>query len=148
MNRRGFTILELLVVIVMLGVLMALGIPRLRNAFNSNSTRAARSALTTLVAKARASAVARGCRATIHFTSGTNGTAWVTVCRLNGAGLDTLGGVEPIGDRFTVTLTATRDSVSFAPSGISFDGLSTTLRLSSTTGQDSVFINQIGKVQR
>jgi prepilin-type N-terminal cleavage/methylation domain-containing protein len=148
MNRRGFTLLEILVVIIMLGVLMVFGIPRLRDAFNSNSTRSARVALSTLAAKARAAAVARGCRAVIHFTSGTNGTAWVTVCSLNGATTDTLGGVEQIAARFNVTLTATRDSVSYAPSGISFDGLSTTLRVTSSSGMDSVVINQIGKVVR
>lgn len=148
MYRRGFTILELLVVMIMLGVLMSLGIPRMRDAFNSNSTRSARVALSTFAAKARAAAVARGCRAAIHFTSGTNGTAWVTVCSLNGGTTDTLGGVEPIAARFNVTLTATRDSVTYAPSGISFDGLSTTLRVTSSSGQDSIVINQIGKVVR
>ncbi len=148
MHRRGFTLLELLVVIVMLGVIMALAIPRLRSAFGGTSTRSARVTVTTLVAKARAAAVARGCRATIHFTSGSAGTVWVTVCRLNGAGVDTLGGIEPLAARFNVTVTATRDSVSFAPSGIGFDGLSTTLLMTGNGGRDSIVINPIGKVLR
>jgi prepilin-type N-terminal cleavage/methylation domain-containing protein len=146
MTRRGFTILELLVVMIMIGVLMGLAIPRLMDAFAGNNKRAARSALVTLVAKARGTAVARGCRSAVHFTSGSNGSAWVTVCKVTGTGIDTLGGVDPVAARFNVTITASRDSVTYAPSGISFDGLSTTLRVISSQGQDSVFINQIGKV--
>jgi len=148
MTRRGFTLIELLVVIIMLGVLMGLAIPRLLDAFAGNNKRAARAALTTLVAKARATAVARGCRSAIHFTSGSNGSAWVTVCKVTGTGIDTLGGVDPVAARFNVTITASRDSVTYAPSGISFDGQSTTVRVTSSQGQDSVLINQIGKVKQ
>ncbi|MGH6691563.1 MAG: hypothetical protein ACREF4_12900, partial [Gammaproteobacteria bacterium] len=62
--------------------------------------------------------------------------------------LDTLGGVEYLADRFNVTFTATRDSVSFDPRGISTTYVMTTLRLNSNTVQDSVMINQVGKVVR
>jgi prepilin-type N-terminal cleavage/methylation domain-containing protein len=147
MSKRGYTLLEMLIVVVLLGVLMALAIPRLQSAFAGSSTRSARSALTTLVAKARAAAVARGCRAAVHFTSAANGSAWVTVCGPDG-GVDTVGGVEQIGDRFHVAFTATRESVTFAPSGISFDNVSTTLWLTAGSRRDSVVINPIGKVMR
>ncbi len=148
MDKRGFSFIEILVVMILIGVLAVIGIPRLRGVVESNNVRGARVAVSTLVAKGRAAAVQRGCRATLHFTSGTNGTVWLTVCKVNANGLDTLGGVEYLAARFNVTFTATRDSVSFDPRGINTNYVMTTLRLNSNTVQDSVMINQVGKVVR
>jgi hypothetical protein len=42
---------------------------------------------------------------------------WLTVCKVNANGLDTLGGVERIASRFNVTFTADRDSMAFDRGG-------------------------------
>lgn len=151
MTRRGFTLIEMLIVIVLIGLVGAIAVPRLRDAFESTSVRGARVAAGTLAAKARAAAVARGCRSAIHF-SGTDGTVWVTVCKVDtAAGIDTLGGVEHLASRFNVSLAPSRDSVTYAPSGLSYDNEFTILRLSSLpsgTVNDSVVINPVGKVVR
>jgi prepilin-type N-terminal cleavage/methylation domain-containing protein len=151
MNRRGFTFIEILIVMILIGLVSAMMFPRLRTAFGSTNVRGARAALGTLAAKARAAAVARGCRSSIHFTSGIDGTVWVTVCKVKTSGLDTLGGIEHLASRFNVILTSTSDSVTFAPSGISFDNVLTILRISTPPPgnvTDSVMINQVGKVVR
>lgn len=149
MTRRGFTFIEILIVMILIGVVSALMFPRLRGAFEKTNVHGARAALGTLAAKARAAAVARGCRSAIHFSGVDSGTVWVTVCKVNSSsGIDTLGGVEHLASRFSVTLTASRDSVTYAPSGVSFDNVLTILRLSSGTTTDSVMINQVGKVVR
>lgn len=148
MGRRGFTFIEILIVMILIGIIAAIGFPRLRGVVETNNVRGARAGIATLVATGRAAAVQRGCRATLHFTSGTNGTVWLTVCKVNAAGLDTLGGVEQIASRFNVTFTATRDSLSFDPRGLGTNYVVTTLRFTAGGVKDSVMINQVGKVVR
>ncbi len=149
MRTRGFTFIEVLIVMVLIGIIAALGIPRIRDAIQKNNVRGARAALGTLVAKARGAAVQRGCRSAIHFTSGTAGTVWITACKVSNSALtDTLGSVEQLAVRYNLTLTAGADSVTFMPNGVSPDNTLTVLRVSSNGITDSVMINQVGKVVR
>lgn len=150
MNRRGFTLIEMIIVLVLIGLIGAIVFPRLRDAFEKTNVRSARVAAGTLAAKARAAAVARGCRSALHFGTLDNGVVWVTVCKVDTMpGIDTLGGVEHLASRFNVALRASRDSVNYAPSGMSFDNVTTIIRFSSPTGvSDSVMINPVGKVVR
>jgi prepilin-type N-terminal cleavage/methylation domain-containing protein len=149
MSRRGFTFIEILIVMILIGVVSALMFPRLRGAFEKTNVHGARAAVGTLAAKARAAAVARGCRSAIHFSSGADGTVWVTVCKVNATtGTDTLGGVEHLASRFNVTFSPSRDSVTYAPSGVSFDNVTTILRFTAGNASDSVLINPVGKVVR
>jgi len=151
MTKRGFTIIEMLIVLVLFGLIAALAFPRLRDAFEKSNVRGARVAAGTIAAKARAAAVARGCRSALHFGALDGGTVWVTVCKVDTtAGVDTLGGVEHLASRFNVEFKYSRDSVTYAPSGVSFDNVLTTLWLRSRSGsvRDSVMINQVGKVVR
>jgi prepilin-type N-terminal cleavage/methylation domain-containing protein len=149
MRTRGFTFIEILLVVTLIGIMAAIGIPRIRNAIQKNNVRGARAALGTLVAKTRAAAVQRGCKAAIHFTSGSMGTVWVTACKVSNSALtDTLGGVEQFADRYSVTLSSTGDSVTFMPNGVSPDNTLTILRFSASGINDSVMINQVGKVVR
>ena len=149
MRTRGFTFIEVLIVMVLIGIIAALGIPRIRDAIQKNNVRSARAAIGTLVAKARGAAVQRGCKSAIHFTQGTAGKVWVTACKTTNSALtDTLGGVEQLAVRYNLTLTAGADSVTFMPNGVSPDNTLTVLRVSSNGITDSVMINQVGKVVR
>jgi prepilin-type N-terminal cleavage/methylation domain-containing protein len=153
MRRSGFTTIEMIIVVVMIGVIAAIGFPRIRRALGKTNVRSARVYLGTAVATARASAVQRGCRAVVHFSSGADATVWVTVCprRNPGAGtIDTVGGVEQLASRYKVTLTPTRDSIQYDPRGLSMDNVSTTVRIEGNvaTDRDSVLINTLGKVVR
>ena len=110
MRRLGFTTIELLIVIVLIGVIVTIGFPRIRRTLDKTNVRSARVYLSTAVATARAAAVQRGCRAVVHFTSGASGTVWVTTCsRANPAALDTIGGVVQLASRYNVTLAVTTD---------------------------------------
>jgi len=147
-GRNGFTLIEMLIVVVVMGMVAVMGFPRVRDAIRKQNVRSARLAVGTLAAKARALAVHRGCRAVLHFTAGSSGRIWVTVCQVNGTGVDTLGGVEYLAERFRVTLTPTRDSVQYDMRGLSLDNQATTIRLAGSGIQDSVVINSVGKVMR
>lgn len=148
MRRAGFTFIEILIVMIIIGVVAAIGIPRVRGAVQSQNVRSARAAVATMVAKARAAAVERGCRSSVQLRS--TGQAWVTSCRKTqiggGATLDTLGGVDQVAARFSVTMTPSRDSIRFDPRGLNVDYTQTIVRFSSGSSSDSVVINQLGKV--
>jgi len=148
MRTRGFTFIEILIVMIIIGVIAAFGIPRFHGAIEKNNVRAARAAVGTTVAKARAAAIQRGCRAYLHFTSGSDATMWVAVCNLRTPALDTLGGIDSVSARWNVTVTASRDSVIYLPSGISRDYLPTLVVFTSNAVRDSIIINEVGKVVR
>ena len=147
-RQSGFTLVEYIIVLMCMGVLSSLAFPRVREAMQQTSVRSARAAVGILAAKARAVAVQRGCRSVLHFTSGPDGTVWVTACKTSGAGLDTLDGVERIASRFDIVLAATRDSVRFDSRGLNVDYQLTTVRLAAGDMRDSLMINQVGKVVR
>ena len=150
MRQRGFTFVEILIVMVLIGIIASLGIPRIRGAIYKQNVRSARVSTSTVLVKARAAAVQRGCAASVHFTSGTNGVIWITVCKANtSVGVDTLGGIERIASRYSVTFTASTDSIRYMPNGLALNNnAGTTLKFVSSPYSDSLVVNSVGKVVR
>ena len=151
MRRTGFTILELMVVVVIIGVIAMIGFPRIKNAIQKTNVRSARVATATFIATARQAAIQRGCRGVVHFSSGASGTVWVTVCpRMSATGsgtIDTVGVVNAMAQLYGVTMSASLDSVQFDPRGLSLTGAQSSVAFLGSDGtRDSVLINQIGKV--
>jgi prepilin-type N-terminal cleavage/methylation domain-containing protein len=147
-SRAGFTAIEILIVMIIIGAVAAVAIPRLRGSQEKMGVRSSRAAVTTLVAKARGIAVQRGCPATLHLRS--TGRVWVTVCRLRAAGgtLDTVGTIEDLGARYAITMTPSVDSVRFNPRGMNAMMVPVTVRFTAGTESDSVRVNVVGKVVR
>jgi len=148
MKRSGFTTIEMVIVVVLIGLIAAIGFPKIRQALDKTNVRSARAAVSTLAVTARAAAIQRGCPAVVHFVA-TNGTVWVTTNCV--AKVDTVSGVQQLGTRFNVTMTASRDSLRFDPRGLSLDNLGTTSTVITFTGAvasntDSTVINPLGKV--
>ena len=143
-RNSGFSVIELLWVIVLIGLMAALGVPRIRDAVQKQNVRGARVAAVAHVVKARNAAVQRGCRATVHMRS--TGAMWVTACRTSGAGLDTLGGMDNLYDRYGITLAATRDSIQFDPRGLSLGNQAATISFANTLATDSIMVNAVGRV--
>ena len=148
MKRSGFTIMEMVIVVVLIGIIAAIGFPKIRRSLDKVNVRSARATMSTLAATARAAAVQRGCTAVIHFVA-TNATVWVTTnCA---AKVDTVSGIQRLGTRFKVTMVPSRDSLRFDPRGLSLDNLgstSTVIRFTGSVGSnvDSTVINPLGKV--
>jgi prepilin-type N-terminal cleavage/methylation domain-containing protein len=144
MGKRGFSFVEMMVVVALIGIMAAIGFPRIRDALLKQNVRSARAATQGLVVKTRAVAVARGCRATLHLASG--GAMWVTACRLTGAGLDTLGLIEQMGTRYNVSVTPSRDSLVYDSRGLNSEFQQVVVRFSVSSLTDSTVINALGKV--
>ena len=118
--NRGFTLLEVLVAMVIMGVVMALGAPRFREWLTHENVRQARVNVTTQLAGARSIAVTRGCEAVLHIDAAAS-RVWVTACKLAGAGKDTIGTINNLSSRYGVVFSSTGDSILFTPQGIAFN---------------------------
>ena len=153
MSRRGFSLVEMVLVMVVIGLATMIAIPRLRNVTDRANVRGARGEFMDLVTKARATAVARGCITTFKMTTGTAAKAWVTTCKTTdvgvaGAALDTVWIVDSLAVRYKVNITSDVASITFDRRGLRTNYVLSTIRAQSTTSSviDSIQVNQVGKV--
>jgi len=153
MNKRGFTFIEILIVMVIIGVIASFGIPRIRDSMLKVNIRSARVGFSMLAVTARQAAVARGCRGVLHITTGTSGSVWVTTCKLTATGnagtaVDTIGVPTGLASRYGVSIASTVDSIQYDPRGISigYTRAVVTFTASGTSYTDSAVVNAIGKV--
>jgi Tfp pilus assembly protein FimT len=152
MRNNGFTTTELIYVVIIIGVVVSLGVPRIRDTLEKQNRRSMRAALVTYVAVARNTAVARGCRSSVHFISGPNSRVWVTACSVKQGAAptarDTLVGPEWTEANWNHRFLAGRDSINFDARGLRQNLVRTkiTIRNKQDQDRDSVVVNQVGKV--
>ena len=146
MGRKGFSMIELIVVIILIGVIASIGFPRLRDGLEKQNVRSAKALIATLAATARGAAVQRGCSATLNLTVD---SIWVTACGVNPPAASVQVGTKKlVGDEFSVTLNSSAASVVYDPRGISTVFQPTTVRVIGPHYSDSVMINEVGKVTK
>lgn len=145
-RRRGFSLVEMLVVVVMIGIMLTIGFPKLRTGMANNNVRAARTALINMIAGAR------------NASSQTNRSTWVKIegnravvlarPRLValGGNADTIGPVQNLGQLYGVTVTATVDSFRFNPTLTSLDVVGTTFTISRSGHVETVAVDGLGRV--
>ncbi len=145
--NRGFTLLETLTALVLMGVIMALAAPKFWEMMTHENVRQARANVTAHLAGARSIAVQRGCEAVMHFDQ-TSSRVWVTTCRPLGGDKDTLGLIENLSSRFGVVFLSTpADSILFTPQRIAFSADWITLTFSKD-GYDAVLqISPLGRAK-
>jgi len=140
----GFTLVEVLLVMAIIGIASAFAIPNMRNAMNREATKAARREVTTQVMRARSAAVQRGCRATIHLRA-TGNLAWVTSCKMTGSGIDTIGSISRLGSRHGIKMTTTADSLPFASNGIGLGAATIALTFTKGGAASSLSLTRVGR---
>ncbi len=118
MCQRGFSFVQPLVAMTVMGTMMGLGYPQLRDSLNKEAVRSARREVTTRVAITREVAAQRGCPAVLHVDDLLKSRVWITACSISGTGVDTIGAVEDLAAHFNVTITSTADSIVFTPRGM------------------------------
>ena len=155
-KRRGFTTIELIIVLVVFGIVAALAGPKFYDAFIAAQTRTAADRFVRATELARASAVRFGRDAEVHIDA-SGKRFWVTVdTSVNLTGQkDTIGPIQSLVDaKVTITANPAADTlICFDIRGIrSSRGLCQTGGLAvlfSYTGRvDSVQITSLGKVLR
>jgi prepilin-type N-terminal cleavage/methylation domain-containing protein len=150
MRRSGFTLLEVAIVLVIVGIVMVFTVPKIHSSLEKTNVRSARVGFGALAAQARAVAVQRGCTSTLNFTTGSAGKVWVTACKVSGVGtVDTVGTIEPLALRYGVSLSSSQSSVRYDPRGLSVAYQSATVVFTASSGtKDSAMVNKFGKVVR
>lgn len=143
MGKRGFSLIEVMIVVSIIGLIVAVGTPRLRRALEKQNVRSAKALIATMAATARGAAVQRGCLATLNIAAD---SVWVTACGVNPpAALVQVGTAKQAG-AYNVTLSSTSPTIAYDPRGISAAFQRTTVRITSAIYTDSVVINELGKV--
>ena len=138
--RSGHTLPELLAVATCVAALTAVAAPRLRAARDQALVRDAATEIVTALDAARAAAQRLGTLSIARFDT-LAGAVRVIVER------DTLL-VVPFGAELGVAFDASRDSVTYGPSGRGYGAANTSLIVRRGEAVDTVFVSRLGRVRR
>ena len=144
MNRRGLTLTELLIVIVIIGAMAAFAFPRIGNGIRLQSVRSARTLFITQHARARATAIQRGSRTQMVLN---NGQIVIRSRNPVSGASEQVGGVEDLGVRYGVTVQPTTLTLTFDPRGIGTETSSSTITILKGTIATTIVITPVGRVQ-
>lgn len=141
--RQGFTLTEMLVVVVMVGMMTLITLPKFSGLVERNKLSAAREEMAAAIATARAAAVQKGRTATFKVVGN---RMWVTAVSTNGATTTTVLPMKNLGTLYNVSVTATDSAVTYDMRG--FARLSSTgiFRIIGTSRRDSLCITTAGQI--
>lgn len=148
-QRAGFTIMELLIVVVIIGITAAAAYPLIGRAMTRIDVRGARYHATTLITQARAAAQETGRTATLSFAGNRAViTATPRLVAAVGSTVDTIGTPVNYTQAYRVTVTGTAGtSIVFDPRGLA-SSVATTIRFARSGITDSVIVTGLGRVTR
>lgn len=144
MTRSGFTLLEVITSIALMGILSAVGIPRFQEWMGREHVRQARREVTVHLAGARSVGAQRGCPAVFHLDD-ISDRVWVTACRVQGSGIDTVGMINNLAQRYGVSFDTDGDSIQFSPQGLAFGSAWITVRFTKADYEATLEISPVGK---
>ena len=141
-KRAGFTLIEIVIVFVLMGILVLIGMPRMMNTLEHNEVRGARTKVVALFNRARSHAIERN----RHVTLWINPAMVVITESIPGGGVDTVmvQDFAPAG----IGLTTTATSIQIDSRGIatSLGSLAATIVMSKGSHADTVRISGFGRV--
>lgn len=137
--RSGFTLVELVIVLVVLAVMSAIAIPALIGMRDRVTVRIAAIETTQALADARSMALSAARRTAVRLDA-TRNTVTVFV------GADTLRTLRL--DEYGVSLSTTRDSIAFGPTGIGWGAATATITLRRGNAAAALAVSRLGRVRR
>lgn len=137
--RRGTTLIELLIVMSVLAIVAAITIPASAALRDRSAVRAATTEVVSALALARSAATAEWRTVGVYFD-----TAAARV--LVRAPPDTFADI-PLGGRYGVRLSATRDSVGYGPTGRGYGASNATLTVRRGSAADTIIVSRLGRVR-
>ena len=135
----GATLIELVVTLAVLSALSLVALPASAHLRNHASVRSATTELTEALALARSSALAESRVVAVMIDSSAGRALVATVA-------DTLLDL-PLGSRYGIALSTTRDSIAYGPTGRGFGAANATVMLRRGRAQDTVTISRLGRVR-
>ncbi len=147
--QAGFTLIEIVVVIILIGIMATVAIPYLRSSGSKTAVRGAGDTIARLYATARASSIQRGKIAWLVLNHDSS-TVMVIARKVNASGIDTIVKPENLKTRYNVTFTDSNDSLVFTPRGVGANLTPTTVIITSAAQGivDTVTIYPTGKIVR
>jgi prepilin-type N-terminal cleavage/methylation domain-containing protein len=141
-QRKGFTLIEIITVCVIMGVVMMMALPKYGNMNDRNQIRSAKDGLAARISAARAAAVASGKPATFALL----GDTMRVTLRSNGV-TTTKGADVNMYKQFGVTMTSGNANVVFDGRGMANQ---TAIKIKFTRGSlnDSLCVSKLGLINR
>lgn len=146
-RREGFTLIEMLMVVVVISAVSLISFPRVRSAKYKSELRSARTSVASMYARARSGAIQYN-RATILAFNGPSAVVLASPRLIAAAGstVDTLGRVNNLGVAYNVTVASTDDSLRVDPRGFGSNASVITVRVTRAEFTDSVVIGSYGRL--
>jgi len=141
--RRGFSLIELLMVFVIFGLMVAIGVPRFVYVRQTLSVKGAKDELATYISTARAASIRRG-REARFILSGNQ----IRVMVDSSGTYVTLGQPIRLDTSFAVSITPTTDTVRFNSRGIAVAGVLKKFVVTRSTAKDSVCVSRLGVIMK
>lgn len=138
-RAAGATLIELVAAISICALLATITIAGLASLRDRGAVRAASTELASALQFARSSALAESRVVALHFDTVTGRTLVL-------AHPDTLLDL-PLGDWYGVTLSATRDSIAYGPTGRGYGAANSTLTLRRRGAADTIVTSRLGRVK-
>lgn len=138
--RHGTTIIEIGVTLAIVGLMAGMTMPRFGSYRDRIAVDAAAASTMSLLATARHAALRRATRTAIHFDTST-----ASVCVV--AGIDTLER-RPLREVHGVSMTTSRDSIAFAPTGLGYGAANTQIILRRGAAADTISVSRLGRARR
>ena len=142
--RAGFSLVEMLIVIVLAGLMMALAMPKLREGMVMRDVKSARAAIANMYARARVNALQTRKSSTVHFSGS---QVWVTAPLGAAPEGDTVGAVVNLTNAYGVAVNASVGTITVLPTGLANMASTVTVRLTRSGKSDSVTISGYGRLQ-
>ncbi len=149
-DRQGFTLIEVMVAVVIVGLMLGIGIPRMRELTIHSDTRSAKSSLVTWINRAKSAAIETSRQTTFNVNSN---RVWVTatprLVTLAGSTADTIARVDDFNTRYGVTVTP-NTTITFDIRGLPTlaMGAATTIVVTKQGIKDSIIVSAYGRVQK
>ena len=138
--RIGTTLLETGITVTLVGLVAGIAFPRFAGYRDRIAVDAAATSAMAILATARHAALRRAAIVTVHLD--TAGAIMVLA-----SGPDTLV-QRPLGEVHGVTLSVTRDSISWAPTGLGYGAANAQLILQRGAAADTIAVSRLGRARR